>query len=180
TKIGNPTTFEMKSLIFDTRTSTLGEEIFNANEYTDVTLNTSDGKEISAHRCFLSLASPVFKEFFANNFTKIDIEFNERITLKAIQFCYGNYHIVDGFEKELLEFAKIYQIQDLKERCLSHLNDSVTSFNVCEIIKVAYEHNYECLKQKCIQTIVENKGAVGKENINNLPPPILCDILFAQ
>jgi hypothetical protein len=79
-----------------------------------------------------------------------------------------------------LEFAKMYQIQELKERCLSYLNDTVTPFNVCQIIEIAYEHNFECLKQKCIQTIVENKGIVGKETINSLPPPVLCDILFAQ
>uniref|UniRef100_A0A914ZE75 BTB domain-containing protein n=1 Tax=Panagrolaimus superbus TaxID=310955 RepID=A0A914ZE75_9BILA len=175
--------FEMKNLNFEKRASTIGEEIFNANEYTDVILHTSDGKEITAHRCFLSNASPVFKSLFEKdtiNLSKIDIEFDENITLKAVQFCYGNYFIVDGFENQLLEFAKIYQIQELKERCLSHLNDTVTSFNVCQIIEIAYQHNYECLKQKCIQTILENKGAVGKDQINNLPPPILCDILFAQ
>uniref|UniRef100_A0AC34FRR0 BTB domain-containing protein n=1 Tax=Panagrolaimus sp. ES5 TaxID=591445 RepID=A0AC34FRR0_9BILA len=171
------------SLPAERRASTLGEEIFNANEYTDVTLNTSDAKEITAHRCFLSNASPFFKGFFekkTRNSSKLDIEFDEKITQKALQFCYGVDNVVDGFETELLSFAKSYEIQKLKERCLSHFESSLNPSNVCDIIRVAYENNYEALKQKCIQTVVQNKGTVGKDQINSLPPPILCDILFAQ
>jgi hypothetical protein len=90
--------FDLK--LFDRKALTLGEEIFNANEYTDVILNTSDGKEITAHRCFLSRASPVFKNLFEQNpknLQKINVKFDETITLKAVQFCYGNYLISDGF-----------------------------------------------------------------------------------
>uniref|UniRef100_A0A914R1Z2 BTB domain-containing protein n=1 Tax=Panagrolaimus davidi TaxID=227884 RepID=A0A914R1Z2_9BILA len=177
--------FETKNIIFDAlrSASTLGEEIFNANEYTDVILNTSDGKEIAAHRCFLSRASAVFKNTFdqnPNSLLKIDIEFDEIITLKAVHFCYGNYFVIDGYEKQLLKFAKIYQFHELKERCLSNLFDTVTLLNVCKIVEIAYEHNCEYLKQKCVQTILENKEALGKETINKLTPPVLCDILFAQ
>ena len=101
----------------DRKPWTLGQDIFTANDYTDVTLTTKDGIEIKAHRCFLSIASPVFKQIFdkkTRNASKIDVDFPEAITRRALQFCYGDEAAVAPADPALLEFADHYNIQQLK------------------------------------------------------------------
>lgn len=101
---------------FSTEPSALGQEIYKENDFTDVTLVTNDGREIKCHRCFLSHSSTVFKNIFEKKRTiaKIDIEFGEAATIKAVQFCYGFDQSYTEFDEQLFEFAKTYDMRELR------------------------------------------------------------------
>uniref|UniRef100_A0A914PD07 BTB domain-containing protein n=1 Tax=Panagrolaimus davidi TaxID=227884 RepID=A0A914PD07_9BILA len=111
---------------------------------------------------------------------EIDFDFSETIVNRAIQFCYDKIDGIKNYENDLIKFADKYVIKGLKKACLQSLKDQIlTTENVCEVVKVAFEQNYTLLKQKCLKFIIEKKAELGSEKLSKLPMEILVSTILS-
>uniref|UniRef100_A0A914QFB8 BTB domain-containing protein n=1 Tax=Panagrolaimus davidi TaxID=227884 RepID=A0A914QFB8_9BILA len=155
---------------------------FESKKYADVIFLTNDFKKVFAHRCILFSFSEIFMAFFDQSSEipiEIDVDFSETIVNRAIQFCYGKIDGIKNYENDLIKFADKYGIKGLKKSCLHSLKDqNLTTENVCETVKTAFEQNYTLLKQKCLKFIFQKKGEFGSEKLSKLPNEILVSTIL--
>uniref|UniRef100_A0AC34F2N9 BTB domain-containing protein n=1 Tax=Panagrolaimus sp. ES5 TaxID=591445 RepID=A0AC34F2N9_9BILA len=143
-------------------------EIMSNKKYYDVILVSSDSINIPSHRNVLSKYSPIFEKIFdeASELpVTINVEnFNVETIQAALNFLYDKYDALDGKEPT--------------DACCSVLVKSVDPSNVCELIQIAYLHNFEELKKKCLKMLVENKHEIEASKAEKLPKNILVDIFL--
>uniref|UniRef100_A0A914PX09 BTB domain-containing protein n=1 Tax=Panagrolaimus davidi TaxID=227884 RepID=A0A914PX09_9BILA len=72
-------------------------------------------------------------------------EFDTEIVKAALEFCYEKYDNFIGNETKLFEFAIAFEIENLKKACLAYFGENITPENVCEIVQIAYSHNFQSL-----------------------------------
>uniref|UniRef100_A0A914QAM5 BTB domain-containing protein n=1 Tax=Panagrolaimus davidi TaxID=227884 RepID=A0A914QAM5_9BILA len=156
---------------------------FESKKYSDVIFLTNDFKKVFAHRCILFSFSEIFMAFFDQSSEipiEIDVDFSETIVNRAIKFCYGKIDGIKFYENDLIKFSDKYGLNDLKKGCLQSLKDQIlTTENVCEIVKIAFEQNYTLLKQKCLKFIIQKKAELGSEKLSKLPDEILVSTILS-
>ncbi|CAI5482478.1 unnamed protein product [Closterium sp. Yama58-4] len=96
--------------------------------FSDIALETSDGKEIRAHRCVLAAWSPVFSRMFEEMWTY------QRL--------------------ELLIAADKYGVQELKQRLDKDLCGELNDDTAFECLKVADMHGASLLREASSKYIV--------------------------
>uniref|UniRef100_A0A914PCV6 BTB domain-containing protein n=1 Tax=Panagrolaimus davidi TaxID=227884 RepID=A0A914PCV6_9BILA len=94
-------------------------KLLKSKKYFDVIFCTNDSKKVFGHRCILFTFSDIFEAFFnssdnSNIPIEIEVDFPESLVSRAIEFCYGKFDIIQGFEEELIKFAEKYSIKGLK------------------------------------------------------------------
>uniref|UniRef100_A0AC34G5Y5 BTB domain-containing protein n=1 Tax=Panagrolaimus sp. ES5 TaxID=591445 RepID=A0AC34G5Y5_9BILA len=151
-------------------------EIMSSNKYSDVILISSDKIEIPSHRSILSIYSKVFDTIFetSENPAKIYVEeFNAETIQAALDFMCDKHDAIIAKEMNVFKFAVKFEIQELIDACCSFFKESVDPTNVCEYIQIAFSNNFEELKQKCKQIMVENKAEIEFTNLADLSKDIL-------
>uniref|UniRef100_A0AC35FSL0 BTB domain-containing protein n=1 Tax=Panagrolaimus sp. PS1159 TaxID=55785 RepID=A0AC35FSL0_9BILA len=132
----------------------------------DVIFRTSDDKEIPATRKVLTEFSNILPQILKQTPTYLNVSnFTGDTIQAAIDFMNGNINAIKGKEFEVCKFAVTYDIQKLINACRLSFEKSVNPSNVCEIIQIAYSDNFEELKQKCLEVLIENKNEIGKSQI---------------
>ncbi|CAI5482504.1 unnamed protein product [Closterium sp. Yama58-4] len=139
----------------------------------DVTLETSDGGKVSAHRCVLAAWSPVFAKMFSSGFQEskensilihdIDCPTVERL----LEYMYtGRVKIEDATlqESKLLATADKYEVLELVRFLDSGLCSYLKDDTVFEFWRAAVMHNAPLLKEASITYIISrmNRGATAK------------------
>jgi hypothetical protein len=99
--------------------------------------------------------------------------------MAMLQFCYyGDFQMPDS-PLTLLQIAKRYEFSSLVDHCEQYLNNSISVFNVVNILKDANQHQAILLKEKCFQFIMENYDTVTKQpEFKNLPKDVLIELLL--
>uniref|UniRef100_A0AC34FFR8 BTB domain-containing protein n=1 Tax=Panagrolaimus sp. ES5 TaxID=591445 RepID=A0AC34FFR8_9BILA len=77
---------------------------------------------------------------------------------------------------DISKFAHEFGFIELTEACLIYLEENVDAKNVCEIVQIAYSSNFEELKQKCKQLLIEKKKEIDEEKLKALSKDILFDV----
>uniref|UniRef100_A0AC34FA85 BTB domain-containing protein n=1 Tax=Panagrolaimus sp. ES5 TaxID=591445 RepID=A0AC34FA85_9BILA len=157
-------------------------KIASNHKYADVIFITSDDTKIPSHRCILVNYSNIFGQIFEETAeTPVEINVNDSTadTIQyALDFVNGKPDSIIGKEMEVFKFAVNYGIKDLIETCCSFFEESVVPENVCEYIVIAYDNNFEELKQKCLKMLVEKKKEIDALKIVKLPKNIFIDAFF--
>jgi hypothetical protein len=111
----------------------------------DVTVRTTDGKEIPAHKLVLALHSPVLKARFEHGMRDATekIEFNATSTVAQVllRFCYSK-HVplcISGMRDDdvlaLLEAAHFYEINELLYLAVQAMTNRITAENAAALLK---------------------------------------------
>uniref|UniRef100_A0A914PJV4 BTB domain-containing protein n=1 Tax=Panagrolaimus davidi TaxID=227884 RepID=A0A914PJV4_9BILA len=162
--------------------TTLLHKLATNNRYADVYFIASDGEKIPSHRNILAASSNIFAAIFEES-TEVPIQitaddFDAETIKSALDFLYDKTDSIDGKEMKVFKFAINFGIQILVDECRSFFVNSVDSTDVCEFIEIAYSNNFDELKQKCLNILIQEKEKVDPTKIAKLPPNILFDAFF--
>jgi speckle-type POZ protein len=109
-----------------------------SKDFSDVTLVSSDEKEIPAHRCILATRSPVFKAMVEKKSGVIVAEdIDGETMLEMLRFIYTG--TVENFETialNLIYAAEKYELPDLKSMCDTKLLEQISEETVLEYIEL--------------------------------------------
>ena len=93
-------------------------DLWSEKQFTDVDVLVGQNK-LQAHRVVLSARSPVFKTLINN--TGRNLTINEDVDFSVVQqllkYLYTGTLEISANNKQLLELAKMYQVETLKEIC---------------------------------------------------------------
>ncbi|KAL4217167.1 hypothetical protein ACF0H5_023621 [Mactra antiquata] len=155
----------------------------------DVTFLLGLKKEpVKAHKYILISRSTVFQSIFCGS---IDSDSNNTIPVSDIQtdtfktllmFLYCEQaNISSANVKSILYAAKKYAVKGLVDRCLSFLESSMNTDNVCNILEQVHLYDGKNLEAKCINYIHENAVVVLKSSsFINLCPSCIEQIVKAD
>lgn len=139
----------------------------NPESHPDIKFTINGDVSCSAHKCILSTRSTYFQNLFAAGMkeskqTELEVnEFSKDIFVRVIQFIYESKF--DNIEAHalpsLLEAADFYCLDDLKEKCLKVLTESITTQNVGELLQAFDNEGNSACKDICMSFLVKN----GKE-----------------
>uniref|UniRef100_A0A914PWQ6 BTB domain-containing protein n=1 Tax=Panagrolaimus davidi TaxID=227884 RepID=A0A914PWQ6_9BILA len=139
-------------------------------------------REFPSHRNILAEFSDIFTKIFEETLeTPVQIaanDFDAETIKSALNFLYDKSNAIIGKEMEVFKFAINFGIQHLIDACVSFFEQSVNPTNVCEFIQIAYSHNFEHLKQKCLRILAEKKEEMELTKIAKLPQNIFVDFYF--
>uniref|UniRef100_A0A914YA48 BTB domain-containing protein n=1 Tax=Panagrolaimus superbus TaxID=310955 RepID=A0A914YA48_9BILA len=86
-------------------------------KYSDVILISSDGIQISTHRCILAKYTEIFQKIIDKAPelpVTINVEnYTAEIIEAALNFLYDKSDAIDGKERDVFEFAVEYGIEDI-------------------------------------------------------------------
>uniref|UniRef100_A0A914PV29 BTB domain-containing protein n=1 Tax=Panagrolaimus davidi TaxID=227884 RepID=A0A914PV29_9BILA len=151
-----------------TKDNSKWHEIMSNPQYSDVFLLSSDNIKISSHRCILAKYSKIFVKIFETSEIPVTINvenFNAETIKAALGFLYDKSDSILGKEMDVYKFAVNFDIQDLIDACCSIFVESVNAENVCEYIQIGYSKNFDELKQKCKQIMIENKREIDQTKL---------------
>uniref|UniRef100_A0A914P4I6 BTB domain-containing protein n=1 Tax=Panagrolaimus davidi TaxID=227884 RepID=A0A914P4I6_9BILA len=164
------------------KTTTLLQKIATNNQFADVYFVSSDGEKIPSHRCILAEFSNIFLKIFEES-TEVPVQitaddFDAETIQSALNFLCDKSDSINGKETEIFKFAIKFGIKILITTCLSFFEESVDSTNVYEFIQIAYSNNFDELKQKCLQILVQKKEEIDPTKMAKPPSNIVVDAFF--
>ncbi|XP_071033416.1 speckle-type POZ protein B-like [Parasteatoda tepidariorum] len=137
--------------------------LFVSKKYSDIKLRV-DNDVFLAHRSVLAARSPVFTAMFDQEMSEaktgiVDIVDIDGKTLNLfLEYLYTESISAMDYEiaKLLLVVADKYQVQSLKDECLSFLKSTISVENVCEVVNIASMVNEDMLKRTAINYVKTN------------------------
>lgn len=138
----------------------------------DVFIHTSDGTRIPAHTSILASVSPVFENI-------IDQPRKQRSSERIIQihgvpstavtafigYLYSSSCTEDEMDKygiHLLALSHVYNVPQLKQRCIKGLVQRLTSENVVDVLQLARLCDAPDLRIRCMKLLTNHFNAVQK------------------
>jgi len=130
------------------------------------------GREFQCHRSILVGRSSVFKAMLTHQ-TKEKVsgrimidDFEEETVYTLLRYLYsGN---VENLEKKdvgcLLRAADKYDLNELKQLCVSTLGGKIDIENVCSILSLAKMYNCSLLGDIALQFVTENRDKIVKKS----------------
>lgn len=144
--------------------------------HADVTINTSEGGTLRAHKAVLSANSAVFQSMFHHDLKEkesstIQIEdMSLESCVALLSYLYGTVKQEDFWKNRLalLGAANKYDILDLKDACEESLLEDINSGNVLERLQEAWLYQLQRLKKGCLMYLFDfGKVYDVREEMNN-------------
>ena len=112
--------FSLKWEEFSHNAASSFRALLEDTNFTDVTLASSDGQTVTAHKAVLSSCSPVLKSMLVKNSHPSPLLYLRGVKLSQLQtlltFCYlGQVEVLDSDLEELLEVARDLGIRGLSQ-----------------------------------------------------------------
>ena len=131
--------------------------------HADVTIHTSGGAQLRAHRAVLSASSPVFHSMFTHELAEKE---SSSVTIDdmcaescaaLLAYLYGTIRQEEFWEHRvaLLGAADKYDIADLKDACEASLAQDINSANVLRRLHEAWVYRLPALKKGCLVYLFE-------------------------
>ncbi|XP_016840776.1 speckle-type POZ protein-like [Nasonia vitripennis] len=136
------------------------ERQFESDEFHDFTLTAPCGKQLRAHKFVLAARSPVFssmiirdmKEKNENNANIKEVDYAS--LREMLRFMYSaKVENLKELAGGVLEAARKYQVDGLKEVCEEYLFKNLTVENAVETLALAYRYEIENLKAQASKFI---------------------------
>ena len=130
---------------FENNTATAFRQLWNDQDFADVTLVTVDDQQIRAHKAILSLCSQFFRKMLLNNTQKNmfylkDLRYKElEIVLKLIYL--GQCDVGEFGLKDYLAAVKFLELRDLTEHVNIKPSKEVIVDNLAQETKDLYSSN---------------------------------------
>ncbi|XP_061167522.1 kelch-like protein 7 [Saccostrea echinata] len=160
-------------------------ESFKDQLHCDVNIKLRDGA-IHAHRIVLVLGSDWFKARLsenwesASNVITCDIHSTD-VTKSMIEFLYTS-HIDTSIEniEEIYQVADYYGVEDLIQRCINFMQESISIKNSLKILLIAHNNQIATTKTQCLQFVdIHMEDLFGSAAVDffELPLGLLIDII---
>ncbi|CAJ2664265.1 BTB/POZ and TAZ domain-containing protein 2 isoform X2 [Trifolium pratense] len=138
----------------------------------DVFIHTSDGTRIPAHTSILASVSPVFenileqprKQRSSERIIKINGVPSTAVTA-FISFLYSSRCTEDEMDKygiHLLALSHVYNVPQLKQKCIKGLVQRLTVENVVDVLQLARLCDAPDLRLRCMKLLANHFNAVQK------------------
>ncbi|KAL7025649.1 hypothetical protein ACKWTF_013578 [Chironomus riparius] len=135
------------------------EHFYNSKIFSDLTIVCSDNIEIQAHRFALVFCSPVMKKMAEVDFSSIiKVEDIDSVAMTEI-LRYIYIKAVNGIDKlapKLIYGAVKYELNGLKELCITAMTDNLSIENAVDSFLLADQYDAKELLDRSIEFIKEN------------------------
>lgn len=136
--------------------------MLNDNRLADFELRTNDGKVFMAHKFILAARSPVFFAMLTSDMKEASEgstavpDFNSNIIEELLRFIYsGKVKNLDDIARELIYAADMYQLEQLKSKCIARIVTNVKEENVVESLIISDQiDKTEIIFNKCIDILI--------------------------
>jgi hypothetical protein len=149
--------------------------------------NSEDEGGIPAHKCILSLHSPVFRAMFKAGMmeastSKVTIaDYPQNVIGEFVQFLYADRTSRSKLREhgtQLLEMADKYQVTSLQAVCEHYLCSHIDADNVFDLLTLAERCGADLLKKTALTYIRRNLRAVAESGkVPDLPAEVVKDLL---
>lgn len=152
-------------------------------DFSDVTIISSEGDEFKAHKSILSARSEVFAGMFRCNLSeattnRVPIDDVDAETMRELlSFIYSAKETPKNLAAKLLPIADRYALMDLKTICEQHLMEAISHDTACDILLLAKRICNERIEGEVVQYIANNiRSVTSTSNWKNLEEtnPQLC------
>ena len=147
------------------------ENLFLEEQFSDIKLVTSCGKELKAHKCIVAADSPTFAAMFKHdmvesNSNTVNIsDVDHEVLKEMLRFIYmGQVENIETIASDLFIAADKYDIQDLKNECANYIANNITVENAILIFELAVKYNAEQLKTRVMHFVKSNIVDIMKIN----------------
>lgn len=145
---------------------------YNTDSMSDVIISTKD-KKLNAHKCVLAARSSVFKELLKKSQEKNDngqdviaIAADDSIVVEEmLRFIYtGQVEKLDEIVVDLYEIGNKYNLQDLQETCVFHMNKNICIQNAMSLLLLARRYDIDILQKTLIEFFVKHTDEILKDD----------------
>ena len=173
--------FSLKWEEFSNNAASSFQTLLEDTDFTNVTLASSDGQLVRAHKVVLSSCSPVFKSMLVKNSHPSPLLYLRGVTLSQLEtiltFCYlGQAEVLHSDLEELLEVAKDLGIkglsqEDTQEQNQEHVQKSGKQKKNKLLFEIAAQNSLDMNSQIGISSIkTESMKRQASENIVDYVP----------
>jgi len=168
------------------RLSTDIESMFDTGRFSDCII-ACGGREFPCHKFILSARSSVFDAMFSHDMrehvqNRVDIEdLDAKVVLEMIKYIYsGQVTELDFKAADLLTAAEKYDLEELKNMCVTNLCNSIRNDNVLDMLVLVETYDLPELRKSALEfAAVHKKEVVNQGNwrakLENYPG-IIADI----
>jgi hypothetical protein len=126
-----------------------------STEYSDVTIQSSDGAEIPAHCAVLNTCSPSLAKALSPNKENQILKWNrsEKVVRAILSFLYTGSMDNDVLHHEtasLLSFSAENQIEALEQLCAAKCGERLTIHNVRMMLEIGERHKAKWITKECL------------------------------
>ena len=148
-------------------------------EYHDVVIATSDGEEVSAHRCILASRLEYFRSMFclgwietSGEHRRLNLPMPGRVVRAVLEFLYRDECAGVSASDADVEFicnvlvaADQFLIPRLVEQCERQLVQMLTLKNAAEVLQFAFDYGAKQLARSAMQFLSQNMAAALESRI---------------
>ena len=134
-------------------------DMYDNDQFSDICIETKDGKTINAHKIVLCSRCPLFRAMFSHSFKEssqdtIKLDYAYDVVKMLVHFLYsGSVEIGNASPEsimECLQLADQYTLETLKTLCGCILEDSLDVDNLVDVYTFAKYHGASNLQAACI------------------------------
>lgn len=134
------------------------KDLLTNSQFSDLTIKTSDQKQLKAHKLILRAQSEYFDRMFTHDMKEnlndeiVIKDFDSTVMQTLLRFIYcGEIEEKDANSFELYAAAHRYEIKNLPELCLISIQKNLNQSNAFKIIGYAHVYDLHHLFDLCIE-----------------------------
>lgn len=142
--------------------STDMQKMYEKELFTDFEFRCNDGVTLKCHKSVLAARSPVFEAMLSNDmeearqgFAEVP-DYDSKLMKEFLRFIYcGSVQGIKNFAKDLIFLADKYDLESLKEICITQLVKDLSKENVINNLQIVDKIG------SCIRLFEECIGVIG-------------------
>ncbi|KAI8782408.1 rabankyrin-5 isoform X2 [Biomphalaria glabrata] len=159
-------------------------DLFDKEQYSDLTIHLEGGRNVRSHKFILSARSSDWGVADLQVVSELDMkDIHHDVAYALIRWIYTdeiNIQAQDSFLLQLLRAATKYKLEELRNRCENGLITFVNMKNCIKFYQTAEEMQAEVLKKHCSELISNHWNQFTSEDFASMPAPLLYKMFKAK
>ncbi|XP_055862003.1 rabankyrin-5-like [Biomphalaria glabrata] len=159
-------------------------DLFDKEQYSDLTIHLEGGRNVRSHKFILSARSSDWGVADLQVVSELDMkDIHQDVAYALIRWIYTdeiNIQAQDSFLLQLLRAATKYKLEELRNRCENGLITFVNMKNCIKFYQTAEEMQAEVLKKHCSELISNHWNQFTSEDFASMPAPLLYKMFKAK
>ncbi|KAK6967507.1 rabankyrin-5, partial [Biomphalaria glabrata] len=159
-------------------------DLFDKEQYSDLTIHLEGGRNVRSHKFILSARSSDWGVADLQVISELDMkDIHHDVAYALIRWIYTdeiNIQAQDSFLLQLLRAATKYKLEELRNRCENGLITFVNMKNCIKFYQTAEEMQAEVLKKHCSELISNHWNQFTSEDFASMPAPLLYKMFKAK
>ena len=159
------------------------ESLFRQGHDSDFAFIIGD-EDIKAHKAVLRARVPHFAKIFSQGTAddRLEMEVADSEAFKEVLrhiYCGKLPDNMKALAHNMLPFADMYELAELRDACVHAMERSLTQENVCDTLIVADTYASAGLKRKCLERLTEWKASMKEDCLRSLEehPKLLVELV---